>query len=387
MRISFITGGLSQGRDGVGDYTRLLAGSCQSLGHEVSIVAMNDNYVDGIREGMIDNIPSLQIPASLAWSQKFSRTSEFLSKHSPDWLSLQFVPYAFGTRGLFNEFLSEIPKLATGKSVHIKFHEIWIGQYPGSPLKEKVVGYLQKRLIRKLVGLINPKVIHYTNAGAKGRLAQAGIHANYLPIFSNIPVSPRKEGNWIIRRLRENGAPLPDDNPERFIFFGFFGSIHSNWPARQLLERLRMYTAAQSRRPALLHAGILPKARNRWREIQKNYSGDWLIHSFGKLPDEDISNYLHSLDFGMTSTPWDLLGKSGAVAAMVEHGLPVIANVPGGTPGAPLVIQEQFEPLVLNADEQLLLKLPGALKRKPVHGNQSFVAAQFLHSLENSSVS
>lgn len=89
----------------------------------------------------------------------------------------------------------------------------------------------------------------------------------------------------------------------------------------------------------------------------------------------------------MTSTPWDLLGKSGAVAAMVEHGLPVIANVPGGTPGEPLVIQEQFEPLVLNADEQLLLKLPGALKRKPVHGNQSFVAAQFLHSLENSSVS
>lgn len=384
MRITFLTGGLEPGRDGVGDYSRLLAGACRKLGQEVTIIALNDTKVDGTKEGLVDGIPSLQIPTSKPWPQKWVRAGEFLSKYPSDWLSLQFVPYAFGKRGLFNEFLKGIPKLAMGKRVHLKFHEIWIGQYPQSPLKERLVGYLQKRLVRRLVRSLKPKVIHYTNAGAKIRLEQAGIRAQYLPVFSNIPLQPKGEENWIIQRLLNENVTIPDDNPDRFLFFGFFGSIHNKWPARQLLERLRMYTAAQSKRPALLHAGILPRTRNRWREIQKNYSGDWLIHSFGKLQDAEISSYLQSLDFGMTSTPWDLVGKSGAIAAMVEHGLPVIVNVEGGTPGAPLVIQEQFEPLILNADEQLLLKLPAPLRQKPVPDNLSFVAEQFLLSLEAS---
>ena len=42
---------------------------------------------------------------------------------------------------------------------------------------------------------------------------------------------------------------------------------------------------------------------------------------FGELDEDEISQYLLALDYGLTSTPWDLVGKSGTIAAMVEHGL------------------------------------------------------------------
>lgn len=383
MNILFLTGGLEPGQDGVGDYTRLLAGACNTMDHNVSIIAINDSKLEGIREGEFDGLKYLRISSAISWTQKWKLAAEFSRKHSPNWISLQFVPYAFGQRGIFKEFLQGVSKFTQGRNTHIKFHEIWIGQYPLAPLKEKLIGYMQKRLVKQLVRKLQPKKIHYTNAGSKIRLDQAGIHAEYLPIFSNIAVNASSEDNWIISNLIKEGKPLPDNRADRFIFFGFFGSIHSNWPARQLLERLRMYTTAQSKRPAMLHAGILPRSRNRWREIQKNYSGDWLIHSFGKLSDKDVSNYIHGLSFGLTSTPWDLVGKSGAIAAMVEHGVPVIVNVEGGSPGAPLVIQEQFKPLILNADEQLLLKLPSALHQKPVKDNLTMVAEQFLTDLQS----
>ncbi|MBT3468577.1 MAG: hypothetical protein HN467_04560 [Opitutae bacterium] len=128
--------------------------------------------------------------------------------------------------------------------------------------------------------------------------------------------------------------------------------------------------------------GIIEKHRNRWKEIQKKYSGDWLIHSLGPQPEENVSHYLHSLDFGLTSTPWDLVGKSGTIAAMVEHGLPVIINVEGGTSNAPLVIQEKFKPLIIQSDEQLLQNLSKPLKQKPTLLNAMKIAEMFLNLLE-----
>ena len=45
MRIVFLCGSLEQGRDGVGDYTRKLAGQLIRCGHNVVAVSLNDNYI------------------------------------------------------------------------------------------------------------------------------------------------------------------------------------------------------------------------------------------------------------------------------------------------------------------------------------------------------
>lgn len=381
MKIAFITGSLEPGRTGVGDYTRLLAAACQRMGHEVRTIALEDMHTPTNWEGQQDGIPCLRLPKEAALASRMKMAARFLELFEPEWISLQFVPYAFHPKGLFFEFLKEFPELIGGRRLHIKFHEIWIGEYPGAPLKERLTGWIQKRLVRKLILTCRPRIINYTNAGAKVRLARAGIAADHLPIFGNIQVAQEKSNNWLLAKLTD---ALPKERLEKdnFLWFGFFGSIHQNWPARQILERLRMFTTAKNQRPALLHAGILGKHRYRWRAICKKYSGDWFLHSLGELPEDQVSQYLFALDFGLSSTPWDLVGKSGTIAAMTEHGLPVIINLEGGTPDAPLVIQNEFEPLIQKADEQLLTKLSTLRKRKPMANNIEKVATLFLQSLQ-----
>ena len=44
----------------------------------------------------------------------------------------------------------------------------------------------------------------------------------------------------------------------------------------------------------------------------------------GELATADISHLLGAADLGIASHPWALIGKSGAAAAMIEHGLPVL---------------------------------------------------------------
>jgi hypothetical protein len=46
----------------------------------------------------------------------------------------------------------------------------------------------------------------------------------------------------------------------------------------------------------------------------------------GELQEARVSNCLSEMDFGISTTPLSLLGKSGSVAAMWEHGLPVIVT-------------------------------------------------------------
>jgi hypothetical protein len=52
----------------------------------------------------------------------------------------------------------------------------------------------------------------------------------------------------------------------------------------------------------------------------------WGFLEKGELPTDLISSYLQSADFGVATSPLSLIGKSGSVAAMLEHGLPVVVS-------------------------------------------------------------
>jgi hypothetical protein len=52
----------------------------------------------------------------------------------------------------------------------------------------------------------------------------------------------------------------------------------------------------------------------------------WGFLEKGELPTDLISSCLQSADFGVATSPLSLIGKSGSVAAMLEHGLPVVVS-------------------------------------------------------------
>ena len=54
MNLLFVCTSLQPGRDGVGDYSRLLASACADAGHTCALLAINDTHA---REPVVRHIP------------------------------------------------------------------------------------------------------------------------------------------------------------------------------------------------------------------------------------------------------------------------------------------------------------------------------------------
>ena len=112
MRILFFCGSLEPGRDGVGDYTRRLAGEIKRQGHDATIVAINDNYVKykfagiQISEGM--ELLVLRVPAIWTLKKRSEDIKSWINEINPEWLSLQFVPFQFPLLDLIIAFASQL---------------------------------------------------------------------------------------------------------------------------------------------------------------------------------------------------------------------------------------------------------------------------------------
>src|SRR5690349_7383960 len=104
MRILFICGALEPGKDGVGDYTRRLAGAVQSLGHEPAIIALYDSWVGeptvAVQCAENNKILVLRIASNISERYRYRRAKEWVNTFDPVWISLQFVPYAYNPKGL-----------------------------------------------------------------------------------------------------------------------------------------------------------------------------------------------------------------------------------------------------------------------------------------------
>ena len=70
---------------------------------------------------------------------------------------------------------------------------------------------------------------------------------------------------------------------------------------------------------------------------------EFFIERTGELSTDLISEKLQECALGVSTTPYDVIGKSGATAAMFEHGLPVMAYDDGDTPQDKLFVMKEFE--------------------------------------------
>ena len=61
-------------------------------------------------------------------------------------------------------------------------------------------------------------------------------------------------------------------------------------------------------------------------QLRANQDDSWRALQLGPQSDEDISQCLLTADFSVSPGPPELLTKSGTAAAMIEHGLPIIAT-------------------------------------------------------------
>ncbi|MEP6747112.1 MAG: hypothetical protein ABJB86_05285 [Bacteroidota bacterium] len=314
MKILFICGALEPGRDGVGDYTRRLAGAIGLMGHEATVIALYDPYV--IEETIADQLSDgqsvhvLRIPQQSTGVSRWLRVQEWTNAFKPEWISLQFVPYAFHPKGMPFSLGRELQKLLIdGRRLQIMFHETWIGA-DGINLKRRLTAAVQKNIIRKMLKLLQPGIVHTQLPATVKNLETIVRSIKPLQLFSNIEVAGQCQ-KFDPSTLRA----------------GFFSQADASPAVISFLQDLGRNAAASGLRLELLFIGGDPaRMKAAGETLSKTNNFKNVLYS-GFLPPEGISAALQSCTVGITLVPRHALGKSGSVAAFLQHGIPVAAPV------------------------------------------------------------
>ncbi|MDP0496702.1 MAG: hypothetical protein Q7Q73_10895 [Verrucomicrobiota bacterium JB024] len=319
MKIAFLANCLEPGRDGVGDYTRTLAAACEELGHETACFALRDPFApEGDQRrftGAIDD------PA------QSERLIAELKAFAPDRVSLQFVPYGLHPKGLPTRLPAFLRACAAAGPWRwqVMFHEIWIGCKLGSPLKERLVGAVQRRIIARSLGVIQP-VVHTHAEPYRVLLSKLRYTVKSLPLFCNVPMETGTAEDDLYSFLNTHELGITPENRKDFYLGGLFGTLHPEWPPQPLLNALRKAAREQGRRIAVIHFGGIGPGKELWEGLMRLNDEHLALFERGRMDAPDASRLINTLDFGLTSSPRSLIQKSSSAVTLLAHGLPVIVN-------------------------------------------------------------
>ncbi|MBC7846285.1 MAG: hypothetical protein H7Y10_07315 [Flavobacterium sp.] len=309
MNILFICGSAEPGKDGVGDYIRRLCGELLRTGHKAKILSLCDKHAGRFFTEIqwIEGSPVTvsRIPIYSSYNQQLAWTLEVLNEVQVDWVSLQFVPYSFHTKGLPFWLPGFLNKLRGTHQWHFMFHELWIGIEREATFKKKCVGFLQKRIIQKLKDSIAPKVVHTQSKIYQHYLSKIAIESHYLPLFGNVSVTAFK-----------------NEEPE-LVKIVVFATIHDKAPFEDFIIDLKKELEHLHKESKFVFIGRHGAMLGTWTNILELYAIDYEL--LGSSSEEKISEVLINSDYGISSTPYKISDKSGVLAAMREHQLAVIS--------------------------------------------------------------
>lgn len=324
MKIIFICSSLEPGRDGVGDYTRRLASELIRQGHFVTIIALNDKYANSMyneiqQSGGID-IRVLRLSSLIPIKQRLQEAKKIIDKFNPDWLSLQLVIFGFHPKGLPFSLGSQLCSLAKDRKWHVMLHELWIGTAYESSNKHRYLGIVQKFIIKKLLTKLKPNFIHTQSSLYQAQLHSIGFKAEKLDLFGN--VSRVRDENF-----QKDGV---FQNPLDQKLLVIFGTIHPGAPIKQFANDVAIYAKKEKINIQLKIVGRSGPELEKWVSIWRN--AGLTVDTLGEQPSEFISQILENSSFGISTSAYVMIEKSGTVAAMREHGLPIICVSNAYTP-------------------------------------------------------
>ena len=312
MKICFITSQKESKQCGITDYVELIALELEKLGHQI------ERYFIKKGCGELNNLPNA------------------------DLYSFQFAPYAYANNGVPKTILNFLSRKLQNKRVHLNFHEIWVGAYPRANWKERGIGWLQKKLILGFINKCKPVWITSSNAAALDRLKQAGVPAMFLYLFGNIPYSANSKATTKGHMLK----------------VAFFGTPYADFPYDKLGNFFSTLSKNSGKKLEIILIGRQREDAGSDHIYAMCKKNEFLIERIGELSTNLISEKLQECSLGVSTTPFDVIGKSGATAAMLEHGLPVMAYDDGDTPQESLFIPDPFkEQIFLINDHSSVEKL------------------------------
>ena len=329
MRLAFFCGSLEPGRDGVGDYTRRLAGEMLRREHACVCVALHDPHLDKIltQPQVIEGIqvPTVRLPSGVAWEDRMNFLRGRLGEFHPDWISLQFVPFAFQPRGICTGLGKRLASLHAKAHWHFMFHELWLGLEERASLKHRVWGGLQRLAVLDMQGRLRPRLISTQSEPYRTALARENIVAQILPLFSNIPRTEDDGWEILLKPLLKKSAKTVPLRGELYLA-GVLGAVHTEWKIETVLNTLLPLVKRFQKRLVLVFAGKNNMRPSAFAELTMALGNRAEVIVTGERSGADISQILNALDLGLATSPQQNIQKSGSVAAMLEHGLPVLVT-------------------------------------------------------------
>ena len=381
MKLVFICGSLEPGKDGVGDYVYILARELIDLGHTCLLIALNDQFLETSSDSKSNlfqfnseypALCTLRFASCTNWCYKSRFLAEEFKYFCPDLISLQYVPYSFQMKGLPFLLLFCLGNVRSLSHWHIMAHELWVDSR--SKLRNFILSTFQKFIFTLIVRQLHPISIDVSNMYNFCQVKDLGYPASIVPLFSNIPRSISE-----INQIRIDSSPAPDE-----WCFVFFGSIHEEWDHTYFFHLIE--TAAVELGITVVHIQVLGNAGAYGCQLFESISStipSWIhIQQTGWISDEMISILLTKADWGVTTTPSHLLGKSGSVAAMLDHGLQVIVprmEYVDGPWHSSFINDFRFIPLNNQFKERLLLRQKLSLNNS---STPFIVADHLIHLLQ-----
>ncbi len=372
--IIFICGCIEPGRDGVGDYTRRLAGELMRLGHSVGMLALKDSFVNEFDftdqlDGEV-KITSLRLPAHFAEATRLQKAYIWIDEQNPQWVSLQYVPYSYQSKGIPLRLAKNLQFLGKGRKWHFMFHELCIGMETDASTKDRLIGMLQRYILKSLCAKLQPEAIHTQTQVYLTKLKIMGIRAKYLPLFSNIPISFNASGNDYKRGFLANNN----------LNFVLFGSIQPGAPIEAFVDELAEYLQHKNASASLVTIGKCGQELKRWTRLWQSHG--FAINNMGEQSAQIISKVLSQASIGITTTPFAVVEKSGSVAAMRAHHLPVLCVARDWQPKDILDWPKSRE-VVLYRTGTLTTGLAELEESNYTHNSLTKVTGMFLDSLKN----
>lgn len=305
MHIAIVYPNLPPKMDGIGDFTACLA-RVLAEGHQVTALT---------GAGEFSPMPGVAIEPlfSVRDTPSFEKLSDWVEKHQPDLLLIQYNPFAYGNRG-YNPHLpravARIRKQLPELHIVLMAHESFV---PIESAKTAIMTTWQRRQFRSLGSssdlIMFSSEAHAAYVGEKNTKAPWGT----FYVGSNIPDTgySREEAR------RELGLP------ENQLVLGFFGTAHPSrplgWVAHSLAEIRSGGTDA-----SLLYAG--PHGEALRRALAAANLEPSLLRDLGPQPTEGVSRAFAAMDIYIC--PFDDGASTRRTTLMtgLQHGIATLST-------------------------------------------------------------
>ena len=316
-------------QNGIGpaDANLLLAAELTKRNHRVSLCGLSDGRRSEVESEsrVIHNqtVNALHIPEAISWEERCDAFRRFLTEQNPDFVIIRFIPYSLNPKGIVWKAANALPKVLHGSSVIWLVDEIWLGEGPTN-WKHRLVGLLQRYSILRLLKASLNRLVFTNNHFNTRALQRRGVNAKTLRLFGNIPVIESDRGAWLFHEFARAGIPITAANRSQWLVLGIFGVFHSDWNPDSFLSELKDRAAQHGKQVCIVGVGSLRSYEAHWENVSKQWAASFRFLHLGCREESEVSQFLQSVDFGLTTNPYFLVGKSGTCMAMLDHGLPIL---------------------------------------------------------------